>query len=83
MRRLVAPSSSTGPRSAGNAADYTLWRDGLGSTYNQNDYTIWKNNFGATSTSLRAGSSPTPAAVPEPTTGAVPAMAVLMLADGK
>lgn len=30
-----------------DAADYTVWRDGLGTLYTQADYTVWKNNFGA------------------------------------
>ncbi len=45
-----------------DAADYTVWRDGLGEMYSQADYQVWANNFGATSSS--ASSS---AAVPEPT----------------
>jgi hypothetical protein len=47
-----------------DAADYTLWRDGLGTTYTQADYNIWKANFGA-----HAGSgSGATATVPEPAT---------------
>lgn len=44
-----------------DAADYTVWRDGLGTTYTAAQYTIWKNNYGATAMSYAAG-----AAVPEP-----------------
>jgi hypothetical protein len=45
-----------------DAADYTVWRDGLGTTYTQADYNIWKANFGA-----HAGSgSGAAAGVPEP-----------------
>ncbi len=29
-----------------DAADYTVWRNGLGSQYDQDDYLLWKNNFG-------------------------------------
>jgi hypothetical protein len=47
-----------------DAADYTVWRDGLGSTYTQADYDVWKTNFGNQSGS---GSSAN-AAVPEPAT---------------
>lgn len=43
-----------------DAADYSVWRNGLGTTYSQADYTSWKSNFGQTAA---AGSS---AAVPEP-----------------
>ena len=49
-----------------DAADYTVWRDGLGSIYTQADYAIWKAHFGETSGSGSAGASPSHAAVPEP-----------------
>ena len=57
-----------------NGADYTVWRDTLGSTTNlaadgsgngkidQADFTFWKSHFGMT---MGAGSG---AAVPEPAT---------------
>lgn len=45
-----------------DTADYTVWRDGLGTTYTQDHYTQWRNNFGQTLASPEAGS----AAVPEP-----------------
>jgi hypothetical protein len=60
-----------------NLADYTVWRDTLGSTTdlaadgNNNgsieagDYNLWKSNFGSSSGSLAAVSS---AQVPEPST---------------
>jgi hypothetical protein len=58
-----------------DAADYTVWRDGLGSKYTQADYTVWKTNFGAVSVGSGAGSgaalpsaNPLSAAVPEPAT---------------
>ena len=44
-----------------DAADYTVWRDGLGTVYTQADYTVWKTNFGACR--KRRGAM---AAVPEP-----------------
>lgn len=43
-----------------DARDYTIWRDGLGTTYTQADYLVWKNNYDNSSGS---GSS----SVPEPT----------------
>ncbi len=43
-----------------DAADYTVWRDGLGTIYTPLDYSDWAANYGET-----AGSSVT-AAVPEP-----------------
>jgi T5SS/PEP-CTERM-associated repeat protein len=56
-----------------DAADYTRWRDTLGTsttlpgdttpgTVTAADYTVWKNNFGATASAASA------AAVPEPST---------------
>lgn len=35
-----------------DAADYTLWRDGLGSSYNSGDYGKWKSNFTNAAVSL-------------------------------
>jgi dienelactone hydrolase len=49
-----------------DAADYVVWRKGLGTIYTQNDYNIWRVHFGQTPGS-GAGAS-TNAAVPEPTT---------------
>ncbi len=53
-----------------DAADYTLWRNGLGSIYSIDDYAIWKTNFGQSSGSgsaaQAAGSTST--VVPEPAT---------------
>ncbi len=48
-----------------DAADYTVWRYGLGSTYTLDDYEIWKATFGAT---LPGGGSAATASVPEPAT---------------
>jgi hypothetical protein len=46
-----------------NAADYVVWRKGLGTTYKQNDFYPWRTNFG-----LPGGGSGviTIAAIPEP-----------------
>jgi hypothetical protein len=49
-----------------DAADYTVWRDGLGSIYTQADYAVWTAHFGESLGSGSAGSSPSHAAVPEP-----------------
>ncbi len=43
-----------------DAADYTVWRNGLGSTYTPEDYDLWKANFGA-----GAGSGSIAVSVPE------------------
>ena len=60
-----------------DAADYVVWRKGLGTTYMQNDYDVWRSQFGQTPGSLgaAAGLASGAAAVPEPT-----ATALIMLA---
>lgn len=57
-----------------DAADYTVWRDGLGTTYTQADYTIWANNYGATASATAASTT----AVPEP--GSIALMGLGLLA---
>jgi hypothetical protein len=65
-----------------DAADYVVWRKGLGTTYTQTDYNVWCANFGAGSAGIGAGSgtagyplgasvTPLSAAVPEPATPAL------------
>jgi hypothetical protein len=53
-----------------DAADYVVWRDGLGTDYTQADYDVWRTNFGQTSAnSVGAGFSSlssTNPGVPEP-----------------
>jgi probable HAF family extracellular repeat protein len=49
-----------------DAADYVVWRKGLGTKYTQSDYDVWRANFGRTAGS-GSGATAT-AAVPEPTT---------------
>ena len=48
-----------------DAADYTAWRDGLGTIYDAADYDLWREHYGETAGS--GASLPTPA-VPEPST---------------
>jgi hypothetical protein len=51
-----------------NAADYVVWRKGLGTIYTQNDYNVWRSHFGQTAgsgTALPSAASLS-AAVPEP-----------------
>ena len=31
-----------------DAADYVVWRKGLGTTYSQTDYNVWRSHFGQT-----------------------------------
>ena len=40
-----------------DAADYVVWRDGLGTTFTQADYDVWRANFGATGGGGSAGPS--------------------------
>ncbi|MEX2168350.1 MAG: hypothetical protein WD851_03495 [Pirellulales bacterium] len=65
-----------------NAADYTVWRDGLGgATYTLSHYDQWKQNFGAVSPGIAAGmgaagTSNLHAAVPEPSGMAITLIAI-------
>ena len=52
-----------------DAADYVVWRKGLGTTYTPSDYNVWRAHFGQTAGS-GAGSIAT-AAVPEPPSAAI------------
>jgi hypothetical protein len=47
-----------------DAADYLVWREGLGVTYTQNDYDVWRSHFGQTAGGGAEAISN--AAVPEP-----------------
>jgi hypothetical protein len=49
-----------------DAADYVVWRNGLGSGYAQSDYTRWRRLFGAPATGWIADGSQLTGAVPEP-----------------
>lgn len=49
-----------------NAADYVVWRKGLGTTFTQTDYDVWRAHFGQTAGSGSGASAN--AAVPEPAT---------------
>jgi hypothetical protein len=50
-----------------DAADYALWRKGLGTTYTQDDYDTWLAHFGQTAGSGAASAAVMPASgVPEP-----------------
>ena len=49
-----------------DAADYVVWRKGLGTAFTQDHYNTWRANFGTT---LGSGSVASPnATIPEPTT---------------
>jgi serralysin len=50
-----------------DAADYTVWRDGLGENYTEEDYSDWKSHFGqssgGSSNSLPSAAVPDPASI--------------------
>jgi fibronectin-binding autotransporter adhesin len=61
-----------------DAADYVVWRKGLGTTYTQNDYNVWRAHFGQTAPGAGSGTGAIEnAAVPEPATSVL-----LMIAAG-
>ncbi len=63
-----------------DAADYTVWRNGLGSIYTPADYDVWKSHFGQSAGTGSGSASPSgSSAVPEPT-GAVLAIAMILTA---
>ena len=59
-----------------DAADYTVWRDGLGTTYTQADYDVWKSHFGTHAGSGLGGA----AGVPEPTAAFLVAASIVTFA---
>jgi hypothetical protein len=67
-----------------DAADYVVWREGLGTTYSQADYDVWRAHFGATAGSgaigypLSASVNPLPA-VPEPTSAMLCGIALTLI----
>jgi probable HAF family extracellular repeat protein len=64
-----------------DAADYVVWRKGLGTTHTQNDYDTWRANFGKTVGSGAALPSAEPVpAIPEPSTALVVFVGSLALA---
>jgi pimeloyl-ACP methyl ester carboxylesterase len=67
-----------------DAADYVMWRKGLGTDYTQNDYDVWRAHFGETADGGSAGyplgaSAQSPPAVPEPSAFLLAAMALINL----
>lgn len=59
-----------------NAADYTVWRDGLGTMFTPGDYDVWVANFGATAPASSV-------AVPEPTAGVLLLLAVCLRSSSR
>jgi hypothetical protein len=50
-----------------DAADYVVWRKGLGTIYTQDDYEVWRSHYGDNYIGSGSGSEASTAAVPEPT----------------
>jgi hypothetical protein len=65
-----------------DAADYVVWRNGVGTTYTQADYDLWRAHFGKTTMSAAVlPDAPTvAAAVPEPTTWTIVAATMAAVA---
>jgi hypothetical protein len=67
-----------------DAADYVVWRNGLGTTYTQTDYDAWRANFGRTPAGAAAVANATGAEssgnVPEPASTAMVFVSVVLLA---
>ena len=63
-----------------DAADYTVWRNGLGTKYTMDDYLVWKNNYGATTLGEGAGSSRSSLSLaPEPGSFVLMGLAAIIL----
>jgi hypothetical protein len=62
-----------------DAADYVVWRKGLGAIYTQNDYNVWRSNFGRAAGSGATLGSANGAVVPEPATQLLAMSALLVL----
>jgi alpha-tubulin suppressor-like RCC1 family protein len=59
-----------------DAADYVVWRKGIGIAPTQENYNLWRSNFGRTAGSV-AGAESTNGAVPEPATMSLLSLATL------
>jgi hypothetical protein len=57
-----------------DAADYVVWRNGLGTGYTQADYDVWRAHFGVT-----RGAAAVRAVVPEPGSIALASLALAVL----
>jgi hypothetical protein len=54
-----------------DAADYVVWRKGLGTTYTQSDFYLWRSQFGEMIPGAGGGAGGSSTAVPEPATVAI------------
>jgi hypothetical protein len=60
-----------------NAADYVVWRKGLGTIYSAGDYDVWRAHYGEGGSGSGSGSAASGAAVPEPGTAMLWLMAMV------
>jgi hypothetical protein len=68
-----------------DAADYVVWRNGLGTAYTQADYDAWRTNFGHSAVGAAAGaehrgSNGNPVPIPEPNALFLMTMAIASVA---
>jgi autotransporter-associated beta strand protein len=57
-----------------DGADYVVWRNGLGTTFQQSDYGVWRSHFGQS-----ASAATSAGAVPEPTSCLLLAVGAVLL----
>jgi hypothetical protein len=66
-----------------DAADYAVWRNGLGTTYTQTDYGAWRANFGNTAAGAGAVAdavaNASSANIPEPISSAIASLGLVPL----
>jgi hypothetical protein len=62
-----------------DAADYVVWRKGLGATYTQDDYDVWRANFGQSLPGSGSGASLSQIQAPEPASIALAALCVSVM----
>ena len=70
----IAASGDYNHNGVVDAADYVVWRKGLGTGFTQNDYNVWRSHFSQTASSGSGASAP--ASVPEPPTFVLVGLAV-------
>lgn len=66
-----------------NAADYAVWRKGLGTIYTAADYDAWRAHFGDGVLGTGSETSATTASIPEPATAALLIFAAFLALAGR
>jgi WD40 repeat protein len=69
-----------------DAADYIVWRNGLGATFTQADYAAWRENFGRSADALATAEmarGPVSAPIPEPASALIAAIGAALLASAR